>query len=156
MDKPITLRQLAKLLEVKYTTLKHRCDLCAEFIPVVRDGKYKAYNNEAVDIIKQINNMYQSGKDINDILPFLAENYDRQIEVQPEQAMQTMSEQSEMTDAEKNRILLEQIVSKFVHKQDEMQYEIDILKKDFSEFKQSVEQSQQRANKPWYKRLFGG
>lgn len=152
MDKLVTLRQLASIIGVKYTTLLNRVKPCSEFIPFAMDGKFKVYSSQGIAIIKHINQLYQDGNNINQILPILESQYTRQIDVQPDNHVQTIDEQSPMSESEKNRLLFEQAISVFVHKQEEMQYEIDQLK----EFKKRVELNEQRANKSFWKRLFGG
>lgn len=155
MDKPVTLRQLSIIIGTKYTTLLNRIRPCSDYIPYSMDGKFKVYSANGIEIIKHINQLYQDGNNINQILPILELQYDRQIDVQTDNHVQTVSEQSPMSEAEKNRLLFEQAISVFVHKQEEMQYEIEQLK----EFKKRVELNEQRANKSfwqWLKDNFGG
>lgn len=128
----LTLPKVAKLLGIGLTTLRYRCEACQEYIPYHRQGKYKVYDETAIQIIQHINKLYESGKDITEILPILDQQYDRQIVVQEEQAMQTINEQDTgMTLAERNTFLVEELVERF-DKQYELERRIALLEQQIN------------------------
>lgn len=61
MAKLLTLQQIADQLDIPPATVKYYRDHFQEFMPAVNVGRYPKYSAEALDIIRDIRELFQEG-----------------------------------------------------------------------------------------------
>ena len=111
--KHYSVPQLAKILDVPTTTLAYRIKRFSEYIPSIKQGKHNKYTDEALEVLRIIDEQLSNGADADEIKDKLEKIYGIPINNEEETTndkLTTINKQlSNIAMIERNTALLEEL-----------------------------------------------
>ena len=136
MDKLLTIKEIAQVLNIPESTARYYRDKWPEYIPTRGQGRNKRYEPAAVDILRLIAEGLRNGRSATEIESELSLKYQAIMDIEPEPQQLPQQRSSSL-----------ELYQQDIESRQELAEAIRAL----------VEQNQElikELRRPWYKRLF--